>query len=87
MTVWDQPYCISSNQEILSCSHVPELSSSQEVDTKMFLFAQFAASFGFQSVEIITVDSDVAILSLYFQAFLADLNIYTYKWDLGQRWN
>ena len=42
----------------------------------MFLCVQFAASFGFQSVEIITVDSDVAILSLYFQPFLADYNIY-----------
>ena len=31
---------------------------------------------GFQSVEIITVDSDIAILSLYFQPFLANFNIY-----------
>ena len=73
----DQAYCISSNQGFLSCSHVPELSSSQEeADTKIFLCAQFAASLGFQSIEIITVDSDVAILSLYFQPFLADFNIY-----------
>ena len=28
MTIRDQAYCISSNQGILSCSHVPELSSS-----------------------------------------------------------
>ena len=77
MTIRDQAYCISSNQGILSRSHVPELSSSQEEgDTKMFLWAQFAGSLGFQSVEIITVDSDVAILSLYFQPFLADFNIY-----------
>ena len=56
-----------STQGILSCSHVPELSRSQEkVDTKMFLCAQFAAGLGLQSVEIITVDSDVAILFLYF---------------------
>ena len=42
----------------------------------MFLYAQFAASLGFQSVETVTVYSDVAILSLYFQSFLADCNIY-----------
>ena len=77
MTIRDQAYCISSNQGILSCSHVPELSSSQEeASTKMFLCAEFAVSLGFQSIQIITVDSDVAILSLYFQHFLADCNIY-----------
>ena len=76
MTIRDQTYCISSNHGILSCIHVPEMSSSQEeASTTMFLCAQFAASLGFQSVEIITVDSNVAILSLYFQPFLADLNI------------
>ena len=51
-------------------------SLQEEADAKMFLCAPFAASLGFQSVEIITVNSDVAILSLYFQAFLADFNIY-----------
>ena len=77
MTIRYQVYCISSNQGILSCSQVPELSTSQEeTNTKVFLCAQFAASLGFQSVEIITVDSDIAILSLYFQPFLADFNIY-----------
>ena len=77
MTIRDQAYCISSHQGILFCSHVLEMSSLQEeADAKMFLCAPFAASLGFQSVEIITVNSDVAILSLYFQAFLADFNIY-----------
>ena len=42
----------------------------------MFLCAQLAASLGFHSVEIITVDSDVAILSLYFQPLLANFIIY-----------
>ena len=38
MTIPDQAYCISSNQGILFCSHVPELSSYQEeANTKMFL--------------------------------------------------
>ena len=45
---------------------VPELQSEEEADTKMFLCVQFASTLGFQSVKIITVDSDVAILALYF---------------------
>ena len=46
---------------------VPELQSErEEADTKMFLSAQFASTLGFQSVKIITIDSDVAILALYF---------------------
>ena len=45
-----------------------ELSSKQEeADTKIFLWAKFAASLGFESASIITVDSDVAILSIYYQ--------------------
>ena len=77
MTIPDQAYCISSNQGTLSCRDVPELSSSQEeADRKMFICAQFTASLGFSSVEIITADSNVAILSLCFQPFLADFNIY-----------
>ena len=77
MTILDQAYCISSNQGTLSCRDVPELSSSQEeADRKMFICGQFTASLGFPSVEIITADSNVAILSLYFQPFLADFNIY-----------
>ena len=46
---------------------VPELlSEPEEADTKMFLCAQFASTLDFQSVKIITVDSDLAILALYF---------------------
>ena len=41
-------------------------SKQEEADTKIFLCAQFASTLGFQSVKIITVDSDVAILALYF---------------------
>ena len=78
MTIRDRAYCTYSNQEILSCGHVPQLSSSQEEDdTKMVLYAQFEASLGFQSVKIITVDSDIAILALYFQPIFADFNIYS----------
>ena len=83
MTKQDQAYGISSNQGIFSCSHVPELSGSQEeAGTKMFLCAQFAVSFGLQSVEIIKFDSDIAILSLYFQQLQN-----FHKSDLERRWN
>ena len=45
-----------------------ELSSKhEEADTKIFLWAKFAASLDFESASIITVDSDVAILSIYYQ--------------------
>ena len=72
----DKLNCISSNQGILLCSHDPELSNSQEeVDTKMFLCAQFARSLGFQLVETMTVDSCVSILSLYLQPLLDDYTI------------
>ena len=75
MTIRDQAYCTSSNEVIFSCSHFSELSSSQkEADTKMC--AQFAASLGFQSVEIITIYSDVTILPFYFQLLFGDFNIY-----------
>ena len=54
---------------------VLELQSEQEeADTKMFLYAQFASTLGFQPVKIITVDSDAAILALYF----AKIKTHTY---------
>ena len=50
---------------------VEELTSKQEeADTKMFLCAKNAASLGFSSANIITVDSDVAILCLYYQSMI-----------------
>ena len=77
VTIKDQGYCITANHGILSIRQVPEISSEQEeADTKMFLCAQFAASLGFDSAEIVTVDSDVSILSLYFQHILSELNMY-----------
>ena len=36
----------------------------------MFLSAKRAESFGFQSVVIVTVDTDIAVYSIYFQQFL-----------------
>ena len=39
----------------------------EEADTKMFLCASYAATLGIDEVNIVTVDSDVAVLSLYYQ--------------------
>ena len=70
-TIRDQAFRISCNQNQLLKDPVPDLSSKQEeADTKMFLCAAYASHLGFKSVSIITVDSDVAILSLYFQSKL-----------------
>ena len=75
-TIRDRAVCLSSNQGRLSCINVPELSSRQdEANTKIFLCTAFASSLGFHAVNVITVDSDMAILSLYFQSQL-DICIY-----------
>ena len=53
------------------CSGETNLSSNQEeANTKVFLCAKYAESFGFQSVAIVTVDADIAVYSIYFQQFL-----------------
>ena len=67
MTIRDETHCISSVHGLITCNQVQELSSKQEeTDTKLFLCAKFAASLGFESAYIITVVSDVAILSIYY---------------------
>ena len=45
-------------------------SEQEEADTKVFLCAQFAFDIGFERVNIVTVDTDVAILGMYFQSKL-----------------
>ena len=48
-------------------SEETSLSSNQEeADTKVFLCTKHAESFGFQSVVIVTVDTDIAVYSIYF---------------------
>ena len=65
-------------------SQRPEISSKQEeADTKMFLCATFAASLGFHSVNIVNVNTNVAILSFYFQL---QMNVnYFLQMDTGAR--
>ena len=76
VTCEDKAYCITASRGLVSKTPVPDLSCQQEeADTKMFLCSQYAAHLGFDSVKIITVDSDVAILALYFQTQL-EVSIY-----------
>lgn len=50
----------------------PALQSNQEeADTKVFLCASFVAELGYERVNIITVDSDIGILALYYQQRIA----------------
>ena len=42
----------------------------EEADTKMFLAAQFAFELGFERVNVITIDTDVVVLAIYFQELL-----------------
>ena len=67
MTIRDEAHCISSVQWLITCNQVQELPSKQEADAKIFLCAKFAASFDSKSASIITVDSDLAILLMYYQ--------------------
>ena len=76
ITLESRAYRISSHRGQLSKTFVEELSSHQEeADTKMFLAARFAFKLGFIKVNIITIDTDVAVLAIYYQLIL-DGSIY-----------
>ena len=65
LTYEAKSFCIRTIEMQVQKIVGPELQSEQEeADTKMYLCAQFASTLGFQSVKIVTVDSDVAILAL-----------------------
>ena len=71
VTVEGKGFCISPNSNKLSLALCNRLSSEQEeADTKVFLCAKFAFDIGFERVNIVTVDTDVAILGIYFQSIL-----------------
>ena len=71
VTVEDKAFCISSNGSKLSMVLCNRLSNEQEeTDTKVFLCAQVAFDIGFERVNIVTVDTDVAILGMYFRSML-----------------
>ena len=56
--------------------YVVELSSHQKkANIKMFLAARFAFELGFVKVNIITIDTDVAVLAIYYPSKL-DESIY-----------
>ena len=71
ITVEENAFCVSSNSSKLSMMLCNRLSSEQEeADTKVFLCAKFAFDIGFERVNIVTVDTDVVILGIYFQSML-----------------
>ena len=62
---------ISSDGEQINSTVTPALQSNQEEgDTKVFLCAAFVAELGYENVQIITVDSDIGILALYYQKLI-----------------
>ena len=68
---------ITSDGSSLFSSEVNELASNQEeADTKMFLCMKFAFTHGFESTCIVTVDSDVGILALFFSNRCDDVNVF-----------
>ena len=55
------------------CSEETNLSSHQEeTDAKVFLCAKHAQFFDFQSLEIVTVNTNITVYSIYFQQFLRE---------------
>ena len=67
ITADTEAFWITSNGNNLTCLPEPSLESNQvEADTKVFLCATFAAELGYQKVQIVTVDSGIGILALYY---------------------
>ena len=67
VTVRNDGYKICCRNNIPSCVETPEICSDQEeADTKIFLCAVFALTLGFNSVCIVTIDTDILILGCYF---------------------
>ena len=68
ITAGTEAFRITSNGNNLTCLPEPSLESNQEeADTKVFLCATFAAELGYQKVRIVTIDSDIGTLVLYYQ--------------------
>ena len=71
ITIQDQPFCISCSNNAISKVSVRALSSQQEeADTKIFLCAQFTFQLGFERVHVVTIDTEVVVLAVYFQSQL-----------------
>ena len=51
------------------------MSNQEEADTKVFLAVRFSFELGFVKVSIITIDTDVAVLTIYYQS-ISDGSIY-----------
>jgi hypothetical protein len=70
ITVNDSGYKLTVSGDNIMCHFVQGLCSQQEeADTKMFLAVKIAQEIGCTKATIFTVDSDVAILALYYARF------------------
>ena len=62
---------ITSNRgNILKANEDALYSQQEKADNNIFLATQFAFDLGFERVNIITIDTDVALLALYYQSIL-----------------
>ena len=69
VTVRGLTFCLTAINGTIQVNPVPRIATKQEeAVTKMFLCLQHVHSLGFLRANIVTVDSDVAILSLYYQS-------------------
>eukprot|EP00794_Sanderia_malayensis_P002342 gene2342-2695_t len=67
VTVEDKCYAIYVEEEEVRCTEAEELFSNQEeADTKTFLCCKHAELLGHGNICIVTVDSDIAIYTIYF---------------------
>ena len=70
-TIEEEAFLIQLYNGVPGKERVAALESSQEeADTKVFLCAQFATTLGINSITIITVDSDIGILALFYSLYL-----------------
>ena len=70
-TIEEEAFLIKLYNGVPGKERVAALESSQEeADTKVFLCAQFATTLGINSITIITVDSDIGILALFYSLYL-----------------
>ena len=71
ITIEYQAFCIPCSNNLISKVPVRALSSQQEeAHTKISLCAHFAFQLGFERVNVVTIDTDVVVIAVYFQSQL-----------------
>ena len=71
VTCQQKCYCLTLAEDTVHERKLPELSTlHEEPDTKVFTCIKFVNESGFVKAVIHTVDTDVVVLGLYYQAFI-----------------